>query len=163
MLQSSEHRDWPATGPRTLAWVLSENYLAPDARHSRFITGANLTYTDPGADEHQACCRLIYTAVMYDELQVTELASFEMAAHRIQMIKLKYRDRIISAAGSSAGGGSLVDRFHDTHLHMGWSATRGLCVAPELDRYISERLAEENQASKQPQGGGARRSDRQSG
>lgn len=63
-MSQSDHRDWPLTGPRTLVWVLrfiSGNYLTPDARHSRFMTEARLTYGDAGAAEHQICCRLLYT------------------------------------------------------------------------------------------------------
>lgn len=74
----------------------------------------------------------------------------EMTARRIQMIELNYRDRIVSAGGTSVGAGTVSNPFNNTHLYMGWSATRGLlCVSPELVKYIGERLAEENQANTQ--------------
>lgn len=66
--------------------------MTPDARHSRSMTEAKIAYAGPGVAEHISCCWLIYTAVTHDQLQGTQVASFEMAARRIQMSGLKYRD-----------------------------------------------------------------------
>ena len=142
---------WPVSGPRTCLWVLrfiQEHYGSPDVRHTRCVSDAKLTYADPGAVEHQACCRVLGIGASYDQLDLPQVASMEYTCSSLQMIELKHMDRVVVVGPGTVG--STTVPFNDTHLYMGWSATRGvLCVDPNLEKLIGEKLAEENLANTQ--------------
>ena len=49
---------------------------------------SKLQITDPGVSEHQAIMQVFQLAITFDQLQVGELASFEVLSRRAQMAEL---------------------------------------------------------------------------
>ncbi|CAK0848746.1 unnamed protein product, partial [Prorocentrum cordatum] len=75
--------DWPVRGPRTALWVLKfmeAHGGTPTGRHSRWLSETRLQGTEPGVDEHERACRTLERMVIYDQLNVANLASGEMLA-----------------------------------------------------------------------------------
>lgn len=145
VLSESSWLDWPVEGPRTALWVvrfIAQHYESPVGRHSRFMADGRLTYGDVGCTQHQVGCQILHEAVTYDQLEVGQLAAFELLCRSLQLIELKHRDRFLPAGG--AGG----DPFEDTHLYLGLSQTRGLLmVSPALERYVGGELKDEFKAA----------------
>eukprot|EP00959_Pyramimonas_sp_CCMP1952_P007981 167225-Pyramimonas_sp.AAC.1 len=74
--------------------------------------------------------------VIYDQLNVANLASGEMLARAVQLQGERYRDRVAPAADS----GSL-----DAHALLGTDQLRGnVCVAPALQDHIEDELTKMN-------------------
>jgi hypothetical protein len=156
---------WPILGPRTARWCLdfiAEQDTRPRARHTKWRHEAGVGGQDIGCQDHELAMRMIELAVVYDQLNITELASFELLLRRAQLAEMRYRDKILGKHGG--------DEFaEDEFLYMGTGLTRGLVmVSPDLSDHITEqlhkeaaamkerrKLKEERQASRAPGGGGA--------
>ncbi|CAK0789220.1 unnamed protein product, partial [Prorocentrum cordatum] len=156
---------WPILGPRTARWCLefiAEQDTHPRARHTKWRHEAGVGGQDIGCQDHELAMRMIELAVVYDQLNITELASFELLLRRAQLAEMRYRDKILGKHGG--------DEFaEDEFLYMGAGLTRGLVmVSPDLSDHITEqlhkeaavmkerrKLKEERQASRAPGGGGA--------
>ena len=81
--------------------------------------------------------RMFHLAVTFDQLNVGELACFELLARRCQMAEWRHRDRLIA----KQNGDELLE---DEFLYMGTGETRGLlCVTPQLSQHISDELHKE--------------------
>ena len=108
------------------------------------MADAKLTYNDAGATEHQSIMRMLFFALTYDQLDVSQIASLELMIRRAQMIELKYKDKVVPPPVNA------LDPFQDMHLYMGLSETRGmLMVAPSLENYIGDELHKEAAAAKE--------------
>eukprot|EP00959_Pyramimonas_sp_CCMP1952_P157421 3292135-Pyramimonas_sp.AAC.1 len=81
--------------------------------------------------------RMIELAVVYHQLNITELASFELLLRRAQLAEMRYRDMILGKHGG--------DEFaEDEFLYMGAGPTRGLVmVSLDLSDHITEQLHKE--------------------
>eukprot|EP00959_Pyramimonas_sp_CCMP1952_P069550 1451707-Pyramimonas_sp.AAC.1 len=88
----------------------------PTGRHSRWLSETRLQGHEPGVDEHERACRTLERMVIYDQLNVANLASGEMLARTVQLQEERYRDRVAPAVDS----GSL-----DAHVLMGTDQLRG--------------------------------------
>ncbi|CAK0911882.1 unnamed protein product, partial [Prorocentrum cordatum] len=136
--------DWPVRGPRTALWVLKfmeAHGGTPTGRHSRWLSETRLQGTEPGVDEHERACRTLERMVIYDQLNVANLASGEMLARSVQLQEERYRDRVAPAADS----GSL-----DAHVLLGTDQLRGnACVAPMLQDHIKDELTKMNSYRKE--------------
>ncbi|CAK0908097.1 unnamed protein product, partial [Prorocentrum cordatum] len=131
--------DWPVRGPRTALWVLKfmEAHGGTSlVRHSRWLSETRLQGHEPGVDEHERACRTLERMVIYDQLNVANLASGEMLARSVQLQEERYRDRVAPAADS----GSL-----DARVLLGTDQLRGnACVAPMLQDHIKDELTKMN-------------------
>ncbi|CAK0808121.1 unnamed protein product [Prorocentrum cordatum] len=133
---------WPVLGPRTVQWVLQfirEQGAIPRARHTKWKHEARLARGDPGVGDHELVMRVIETAVVYGQLNITELACFEIFCRRAQLSEWRQKDRL------TGGASGLDDECADEkHLRMGSGETRGhVMVAPALQgvpRSVRSRL-----------------------
>ena len=128
-------------GPRTTKWV-TEYIVDQDgsarSRHTKWKHEAGLNVTDPGVADHELVMRVVTLALEYDQLNISELACFELLMRRAQMSEWKYRERILGRAGT------VLDELDDEHLYMGVSEVRGLLmVSPLLSEHISAELHRE--------------------
>ena len=109
------------------------------ARHARWRRDANLTLTDAGVSEHDLCMRILEAGSRFDQLNVGELASFELVCRRAQLVELKYKHK-------TAGSGYGDEEF----LYMGLSETRGFTmIAPSLEEFVSGQMAKEGAVLKE--------------
>ncbi|CAK0810486.1 unnamed protein product, partial [Prorocentrum cordatum] len=131
--------DWPVRGPRTALWVLKfmeAHGGTPTGRHSRWLAETRSQGLEPGVDEHERACRTLERMVIYDQLNVANLASGEMLARAVQLQEERYRGRVAPAADS----GSL-----DARVLLGTDQLRGnACVAPTLQDHIKDELTKMN-------------------
>ena len=97
---------------------------------------------DPGVGDHELAMRAFEAGLCYDQLNIAELASFELLARRAQMAEWRHRDRL--------GKGRQDEMLEDEYLYMGTGETRGLImVAPQLVSHITEELHKEAQVMKE--------------
>ena len=115
----TEH-DWgdlPVEGPRTASWAVkyvAEHYGAPLARHARFFSDDKLGCQGAGVPEHYSLMQALQLAITVDQLQVGELACFEVLVRRSQMAELKHRAKFCPSVGTAD------DPYSDAHLNMGY-------------------------------------------
>jgi len=106
----------------------------PLAWHQEWKNLGRLSDDEGLVHEHETICRLLETAVCYDQLQVGSLASFEVLAREIQIIEDK-----LSRKFSQSN-----DTTHDYHIMSGFRNRSALCICPELRSYISLEAAKES-------------------
>jgi len=103
---------------------------------------AKLAQADAGVMLHEAACKALQTAAVYDQLNIGELASMEILARSIQMTQYRWKERILGASSSM--------HEDEAFLFLGSDPTRGsLCIAPSLNSFIGQELAKEALASKE--------------
>ena len=138
--------DWPIKGPRTAKWVgqyFVTNGGSPMVMHNTWKVNCKLQGSDNGVLEHESLCKMLELALEYDQLNLGELASLELACRRLQMIQYRWRDRIIGSTSS----GTVDD---ESHFFLGVDPTRGnLCISPALNTWLGEELHKESQANKE--------------
>ncbi|CAK0841594.1 unnamed protein product [Prorocentrum cordatum] len=153
---------WPVQGPRTLLWCLSFMSTmagAPTAWHQRWLTSMALPDEDEHAKLHETLCRVLDLAVVYDQLQIAEMASFEIIARQLQLLeervyetrspppsvaapKAKAADRGGASAGTSSSPG--------TSYFLGAGVSKAnLCISPKLLEYIADQMRAEAAISKE--------------
>ncbi|CAK0909111.1 unnamed protein product, partial [Prorocentrum cordatum] len=136
---------WPLLGPRTTAWCvrfIAEQDSHPRARHTKWLHETGLTQSDPGVADHEVAMRAFEFGLVYDQVNVGELVSFELLARRAQMAEWRYRDRLAPRRADETA--------EDEHLYMGTGETRGLIMmAPFLVEHISTELHRESQVMKE--------------
>ena len=72
--------DWPLDNLRTTGYVMKEvsrHGLTPTARHDKWKTDNRLSDEDPGIAEHEVHAEVFKLAVGYDQLDLSNLVSFE--------------------------------------------------------------------------------------
>ncbi|CAE7706879.1 unnamed protein product, partial [Symbiodinium necroappetens] len=138
--------DWPIKGPRTARWVgqyFVTNGGGPLTMHNTWKVNCKLQPSDNGVLEHEALCKMLELAIEYDQLNIGELASIELACRRLQMIQYRWRERILGSVSS----GTVDD---ESHFFLGVDPTRGnLCICPALNSWLGEELHKESQANKE--------------
>ena len=77
----------------------------------------------------------------FDQLNIPNLAVFESVARRLQLWEERYAEKLRQATdGSTSTAGHASER----HLFLGGSRPKGAAlVAPLLERFVADRLAEE--------------------
>ena len=137
--------EWPVLGPRTATWCLE--FLArqdqhPRARHTKWVHECRLEQTDEGVGDHDLAMRMIELALSFDQLNVGELASFELLLRKAQMAEWRHRDRLAAVAGD--------ELLEQSYLYLGTGETRGLVmVAPSLIDHINTEMHREAQILKE--------------
>ena len=86
--------------------------------------------------EHGLLCDIIELAVVYDQLDISSLASFELATRRVQMLEEAY------AANPKQ------PRF-DSQLHFMGQGRRASAVAPSLIAHVASELRDEAAVAKE--------------
>ena len=139
-LTESEWLGWPLRGPRTAKWCvdfLGQEDRHPRARHTKWRHEAQLMNSDIGVADHELVMRTLELAIVFDQLNVSELCCFELLLRKAQVSEWRHRDRI---CGQGAGDDIADDEF----LFLGTSETRGmLMVCPELSDHITAELHKE--------------------
>ena len=94
---------------------------------------------DPGIDEHELLATVLQLAVEYDQLCITELASFELLARRFQLWEQFHSEELrVANAGAEADGNLDID---ECSAFMGRSGRRtGCMVAPSLSEHVAAVL-----------------------
>ena len=143
-LTESQFLDWPVKGPRTLRWLLDSmvsSDTSPLRRHFWWRGVLGLSATDEGVEEHEFLSTILEHALVYDQLCISELAAFEHISRRYMLWEESYSSHLKTALGANGGGGFGLDS-DERVLFMGIQTTHTALVAPELQTWISGRVAE---------------------
>ena len=92
-LEEPEWKDWPIQGPRTVRWLcrfIKEHGGVPKARTQRFLSDAKVPDTDRVKYEHGCLMEILEWAVVYDQVDVSALACFELLARRVALLEEAY-------------------------------------------------------------------------
>jgi len=141
--QSGTTGAFPAPGPLCGWRGIASRMGAPRSPCTlSWRNNAKLAQADAGVMLHEAACKALQTAAVYDQLNIGELASMEILARSIQMTQYRWKERILGASSST---------YEDeAFLFFGSHPTReNLCIAPSLNSFIGQELAKEALASKE--------------
>ncbi|CAK0867603.1 unnamed protein product [Prorocentrum cordatum] len=161
-LSETPVQGWPVQGPRTLLWCLSfMSTMAgtPTARHQRWLTSTALPDEDEHAKLHETLCRVLDLAVVYDQLQIAEMTSFEIIARQLQLLEERVHEtrspppsgaapkaKAAARGGASAGTSSSPE----TSYFLGAGVSKAnLCISPKLLEYIADQMRAEAAISKE--------------
>ena len=103
-----EFGDWPIGGPRTTKHVITQmldHGGSAIAHHQAWRIACKFQPTDGPAVEHESWCKVLHTLMVYDQLDVTNLAGVELVVRAIQRIEEKHKFKLAST--EDAGEGSL--------------------------------------------------------
>ena len=146
LLATISWADWPVPGPRTVHWVavfMLENGGSALGHHVQWRSLIQLALDDIIVSTHLEFSKIFETALCYDQLEISNLASLELVARQLQLCEERHRDRILGTKPGQAAQ-------HDEHYYFtGMATTRGLMVAPALSSWISEQIARENAIAKE--------------
>ncbi len=138
-MTESDWPEWPVHGPRTVRWCLkflAEQDSHPRARHTKWRHECQLTTVDSGVADHELVMRCLELGASFDQMNLGELASFELLVRRAQLAEWRHRGRPVKSSGD--------DYLEDEYLYMGTSETRGLLmVCPQLVDHIQSELSKE--------------------
>ena len=82
--------DWPFEGPRSLQEFLQlvrRRAGTPSGWHTKWLFESGLDKKMPEAMTHEILCDIIEAGACYDQVNVMNLASFELAGRWLQMIE----------------------------------------------------------------------------
>ena len=108
------------------------------------MTLGKLSYSHKHMSEYAVLAKVVELAIGYDQIMITNLASFELICRRLQMIEEKYRFRL----PQFDGGAGAADPENDATLFLGLGSgsTHGrqsVMVMPALAEFIGNELAKE--------------------
>ena len=106
---------------------------APTLWHQTWLSLGKLNTNDHQVVFHDALCRILETAMCYDQLNGPCLASTELLCRQIQCIEERYKDKFYG--GDAAGTGSM-----EHHLMAGIQSRSQLCICPALNDWLAYEL-----------------------
>lgn len=156
--QQVEFDDWPLEPRTSLSYLRAVATVAESAfgQHLSWIQQSRIPENDRVIHENEVLSRAIDLAISYDNLNVVNLASFELLIRRKQLLAEAY------SYGGSTPSYAGADHYMGTSYRPG-----GAIVVPELTRYVADRMHQESQIlkEKRKQGelkGGGKGKDKQS-
>ena len=138
--------DWPIPGPRTVHWVATfmlENGGSALGHHVQWRSNIRRGVDDITVSNHLEYSKVFETALCYDQLEISNLATLELVARQLQVCEEKHRDLLF---GTKRGDSDDHDEYY---YFTGMASTRGLMVAPALSTWISEQVCRENAVAKE--------------
>lgn len=135
--------DWPVAGPRTIPHVLSrvvEHGGSPIAHSQAWRVACKFQPSDKPAQDHELLCRILQTMVVYDQLDVTNLASAELVGRAIQRIEDQHKLKLHAADDSG-----------ETSLFLGSAGGSrvGTVISPKLSEWIGAGMQKEAAIAKE--------------
>jgi len=138
--------DWPVPGKiMTVLWCLRfmlNRAGTPTLWHQTFVSLGKLNTNDHQVVFHDALCRILETAMCYDQLNCPALASLELICRQIQCIEERYKDKF--QGGDVASSGSL-----EHHLMAGIQSRSQLCICPALNDWLADEIRKQTAVDKE--------------
>ena len=101
---------------------------SPLGWHAQWKAAGRLQDTEANVIAHESACRVLETAMCYDQLNVAGLAAFELVARQLQIGEDKLSHRFVDDVGNDHQG--------DYSLMSGSSHRSQLCISPQLKAWI---------------------------
>lgn len=105
LLTEEPFPDMPIQGPRTARWLceaIMRTGQPPLAQHRCWLRDAEIPSGDRPRYEHEVLSRILELGVEYDQLHVSNPASFEVLARRLQLIEEARQERPTAPSYDSA-------------------------------------------------------------
>jgi len=138
--EEAEYEDWPLTGPRSSRFLLKEhrrNGRTFLQSHAHWKAHSAVRSSDRAIHEHAVLSKCLELAVCYDQLQIQNLAAFEVVVRRRMLLEHAYRDKS-------------DPNFIGAEHFMGYRTEEVAdMVDPAIQRYQAARLKEEGQVLKE--------------
>lgn len=138
--QQTEFEDFPLEPRTSLAYLKAVSSIAESSfgQHLSWVHQSRIPENDRAIHESEVLSRAIDMAICYDQLNVVNLASFELLIRRKQLLAEAYS----YGGGTPSYAGS--DHFMGTSYRPG-----GAIVVPELTRHVADRMHQESQILKE--------------
>ena len=137
--------DWVVPGPCTVLWCANhmlENGGSAVGHHIAFRSACRLGLDDPIMLLHSEMSKIFQTALCYDQLDASNIASLELICRQIQLCEERLKDVLLGSSGTEGP--------HDEgYFFTGLQNTRGVMVCPALAKWIAEQVAAENAVAKE--------------
>ena len=139
-LQQVEFDDWPLEPRTSLSYLKAVAPVAESAfgQHLSWIQQSRIPENDRVVYENEVLSRALDLAITYDNLNVVNLASFELLIRRKQLLAEAY------SYGGSTPSYAGADHFMGTSYRPG-----GAIVVPELTKHVADRMHQESQILKE--------------
>ena len=157
--------DWPIPGPRTASWCVSflNRRGGGPTDHHKWWKSTNKLFADMwGVSEHECILKAVEHAACYDYVDILNMAGFEHALRRAQLIEYTYSERGPAGGGREAGniakdnqkrtgkGADKVGLYDESAVFMGLHREFGdVMVSPELLDYVAKEVEREASVMKQ--------------
>ena len=132
--------DFPLEGSRTTSWLMRyivQHGGTPDGRHTKWISEQKIEKDSSGAHIHDLCGLAFECAIAYDQLDVANLASFEVIARLYQLIE------------ETSGSMKVEGLEHYVGRGAAGSLRRGVALAPGLAKHTTEKLSQQTSILKE--------------
>ena len=139
-LTETSFDDWPVAGPRTTKWLCKNHGQSSTTfrrRHQRWKSTLAVTSSNEGVEDHSTLAEVFEVALSYDQLNISELASFELLSRRFQLWEQTYAEKLRTACQPSSSSTLEVD---ERSLFMGRAKSGLALVSPALQSYIADNL-----------------------
>ena len=156
------YKDWPVSGPRTVAWVcrfLTHLGRTPTEHHRGWKALLKLQDSSWGVDIHRLALEVLETSGCYDQLNLPNIAGIEKLLREAQFVEWQYAESSKKAgeAGGSGdnkkgkgGGKGDVLISGEMQLFTGKHKEYGnIMISPELLEYVSKEAEKEVNVMKQ--------------
>ncbi|CAK0804487.1 unnamed protein product, partial [Prorocentrum cordatum] len=135
-------KSWEIEGTRSTHYTAERIYEgnhSPVQRHCWWRSVMGLSATDVGVDEHLLLSQLLEVGMTIDQMQVCNLATFELLSQRYQMWESAYKDLLREVDTGGSGGD---DWLSERSLFLGVKNLRSSAIVmPELEDYVARELA----------------------
>ena len=133
--------DWPLDNIRSCKKLLVDLRRAGKTflqSHADWVTFSGVKEADRSIHEHRILSKALDLAVSYDQLQLVNLASFEVLVKRRMLIEQAYR------------GKNGIPSYPAAEFFMGYKdGEEGAYIDPELEKYVAKRQKEKNEFEKE--------------
>ena len=141
VLTESVFDDWPVPGPRTTKWLVRSHTSTSTTFRRRDVwwrSTMDLSNATEGVEEHGLLAEIFETAICYDQLNVSELACFELLARRFQLWEHSFAHQLRKAQETRSSSTLEVD---ERSIFLGRNKSSDVAlVSPLLQAHIADTL-----------------------
>ena len=144
---TSDFDDWPIPGPRTAKYVITqigEHAGGSPTQHSQqWRLACKFQASDGPAMEHLEWSKALEAFLIYDQVDLSNLAGVEVICRNLQRLEERYKDKVLSTLDEGGAG--------DASLYTSISAAGrgGLIIDPKLTDFITTNVARDYQIMKE--------------
>jgi hypothetical protein len=142
--------DWPVPGPRTVQWCiewLERRNTTPLAHHRWFVNSFGVKNDHFGIDAHSTAMRVLEELIVYDGVNVANLAGVEILMRKAQLTEYVYHMDSLglsekagkgAAKGNPSAGVSFTGLLDEAAIFTGLTKDTGtVMVAPSLLDHVA--------------------------
>lgn len=139
-LQEVEFDDWPLQPRTTLSYVKAVSGVAEScfAQHLAWINQSRIPEGDRAIHENEVLSRILDTALLYDALNISNLACMELVVRRKQLLAEAHSYNPMAPSYEGA------DHYMGTAYRPG-----GAIVTPELTEHVARKMQQESSILKE--------------